>query len=412
MSAKTIALAAVLSVSPGLLHAQFEFKLAGRNVQVHSFASQGFAYSNDNNFLTMKTSQGSFSLTDFGLNVSTPITDKFRVGAQFYDRNVGSLGNFRPEVDWAMADYRFKDWFGARGGKVKTVLGLYNDTQDFEFLNTWALMPQAIYPMDVRGNVIAHVGGDIYGAIGMKSMGSVSYTMWVGQIPNDRDGGFLYGLSTSSRVPTPDGGYRFTTGVTKVVDRYDGWGWGGDLRWTTPLNGLVAGVSGMRQHMTATGFYVANQLPYLNTVARNFTASYYVEYTKGNLRLAGEYRRQPILPHYNSVSGAPLTADQDARGGYISAAYRISKWLELGTYHSRFVNDWRAYHDDPKNHVFDQVVTARFDLTRFVDLKLEGHFMDGAMIDSLFDRGFYAVPNPNGIAPKTNMFVARIGFHM
>ncbi len=64
-----------------------------------------------------------------------------------------------------MADYRFTSWLGVRGGQVKSVLGLYNDTEDMEFLHTWALMPQSIYPMDVRGDTIAHVGGDIYGKI-------------------------------------------------------------------------------------------------------------------------------------------------------------------------------------------------------------------------------------------------------
>ena len=44
----------------------------------------------------MHTSDGSFSMTDFGANISTQLTDKFRVGAQFYDRNVGKLGNWRP----------------------------------------------------------------------------------------------------------------------------------------------------------------------------------------------------------------------------------------------------------------------------------------------------------------------------
>jgi len=37
-------------------------------------------------------------------------------------------------------------WFGVRGGKVKTVIGLSNDTQDYEFLNTFALLPQSVYP--------------------------------------------------------------------------------------------------------------------------------------------------------------------------------------------------------------------------------------------------------------------------
>src|ERR1700719_1677200 len=100
---KTIVLAAALAGAPSLLHAQFDFNLAGRPVQVHSFASQGFAYSNQNNYLTMNTSRGAFSFTDLGFNVSIPVTERFHVGVQLYSYNVGLLGRFRPQLDWAVA---------------------------------------------------------------------------------------------------------------------------------------------------------------------------------------------------------------------------------------------------------------------------------------------------------------------
>ncbi len=117
---------------PGL--SQFDFTLDGRQVQVHSFASQGFMYSNENNYLSAPTSNGTLALTDFGANISAQVTDKFRIGAQIYDYNLGDLGNWYPQLDWATGDYRFKDWLGVRAGKVKTVLGLFNDVQDMQFL--------------------------------------------------------------------------------------------------------------------------------------------------------------------------------------------------------------------------------------------------------------------------------------
>jgi hypothetical protein len=123
-----------------------EFKLFDRAVQVHGFASQGFVYTDDNNWLTMNTSQGSAAWTDFGLNMSSEVTDRLRIGAQGYDRNLGQLGQYHPTLDWAVADYRFKSWFGLRGGKVKTTLGLYNDTQDLDFLRPFALLPKASIP--------------------------------------------------------------------------------------------------------------------------------------------------------------------------------------------------------------------------------------------------------------------------
>ena len=168
------------------------FTLAGRSVQFHGFASQGFAYSNENNYLTMKTAKGSFAFTDGGVNVSTQLTDKFRVGGQVYVRDIGNLGKWHPQLDWAQADYKFKDWFGIRGGVVKTVFGLHNDTQDMEFLHTFALLPQSIYPADLRDALIRHTGGDVYGEIRTKRLGSFSYTAYSGQRQDNRYGGYLY----------------------------------------------------------------------------------------------------------------------------------------------------------------------------------------------------------------------------
>ncbi|HYI95988.1 MAG TPA: hypothetical protein VEX68_20770, partial [Bryobacteraceae bacterium] len=133
---------------PALTHAQLKVK--DRPVQIHGFIQQGYAYSDTNNWMTMKTSKGSAAFTDGGLNISSPITDKFRIGAQAYTRDIGDLGNGQVQLDWAFADYKFADWFGVRGGKVKTALGLYNDTQDMEFLHTWAILPQSVYPLDLR----------------------------------------------------------------------------------------------------------------------------------------------------------------------------------------------------------------------------------------------------------------------
>ena len=406
MQATRFIFAAALSITPGLLYGQTDFRLAGRTVQVHSFASQGFAYSNENNFLSMKTSSGSFSMTDFGFNVSTSLTDKFRVGAQLYDRNVGKLGNWRPDLDWAVADYRFKDWFGIRGGKVKTVLGLYNDTQDLEFLHTWALMPQSVYPVDSRGDTIAHFGGDIYGNIPMKKLGSIAYTFYGGQRPSDMGSGFVYGLQTSSLV---NGQYIIAIG--KKIDSYGGPVYGGDLRWTTPLKGLLVGASYSNLDVTAHGSYLSNKLPYKLDCHDNTIATY-LQYTAGNFTFAGEYRKEPRYNYFNTSSGAPAQAFQNARLGYVSAAYRLSKRLEVGAYHSRLIRDWQANHGDPKNHVFDQAITARVDLKSYLDFKIEGHFIDSADIDSTMSRGFFAASNPGGIQPKMNLLVLRLGFHM
>ena len=80
---------------PIALHAQ-EFKIFDRTIQVHGFASQGFVYTDENNWLTMLSNQGRRAFPDFGVNVSTQITDKLRIGAQVYDRNLGNLEELAP----------------------------------------------------------------------------------------------------------------------------------------------------------------------------------------------------------------------------------------------------------------------------------------------------------------------------
>lgn len=168
-----------------------DFKLFDRDFQVHGFASQGLVYTSENNWLTTNSTAGSVSFTDFGANLSVLITDKLRAGAQLYDRNLGQLGKWHPELDWAYASYQFKPWFAIRGGKVKTVLGLYNDTQDLDFLHAFALLPQSMYPTDLRDSTIAHTGGDVYGDIRLKNhMGILSYTAYAGHREDSKYGGY------------------------------------------------------------------------------------------------------------------------------------------------------------------------------------------------------------------------------
>lgn len=398
MSFKTkgTALVAFLCTVPVVMHAQFDFKVDGLKFQVHSFASQGFAYSNDNNYLTMNTSQGTFAMTDGGVNLSTQLTDKFRVGAQVYDRNIGELGKWHPTLDFAFADYRFKDWFGIRAGKVKTVLGLFNDTQDMEFLHTFAILPQSMYPLDLRASTIAHTGGDIYGTIGIKKHGEISYTGYAGLESFDKYGGYVYGLAALG------------LNVTNVPARQ----FGGDLRWNDAIKGLLFGASCMHSPTTVlSSMQVAPGMTFPYTIwGRDNTVTFYAEYKIGNLALDGEYRRDTIA---GTTKMGPFPAagfDEDQRGWYVSAAYRVARRLELGAYESRFYPVWQQTSTPPTNHMYDTVAAAKIELTAHWDLKIEEHFMDGYGLPYSF-RGFYMQENATGLKPKTDMFVIRTGWN-
>src|SRR5580698_3796153 len=254
------------------VHAQ-DFKLFDRDVQVHGFISQGYVYTSGNNWLSLNSNgDGSAAYTDMGLNMSSPITDKLHVGAQVYDRNLGQLGQYHPQLDWAVADYRFTSWFGVRGGKVKTVLGLYNDTQDLDFLHTFALLPQSIYPTDLRDVNMAHSGGDIYGDIRLKdNLGTLSYTAFAGHRSDSIYDGYPLLLQSQEVYLKSQGGLQY----------------GADLRWKTPLKGLLIGISRVNQDITATGSSPdpANPtgplVPFVSNSKTEWTNQFYGQFTKG-----------------------------------------------------------------------------------------------------------------------------------
>jgi len=112
------------------------------NLQIHGFATQGFLFTTNNNYLTMKSSSGSLQWTEGALNVTAPLSERLRVGMQLHMYQMGELGGPNVLVDWALGDYKVSDQLGFRGGKVKVPMGLFNDSQDVDSLFVWTLLPQ------------------------------------------------------------------------------------------------------------------------------------------------------------------------------------------------------------------------------------------------------------------------------
>ncbi len=403
---RSAALSLCLGMAPISMWAQ-EFKVFDREVQIHGFASQGFVHTDNNNWLTMNTAGlGSGAFTDAGLNASTQVTDKFRIGAQVYDRKLGQLGDWHAELDWAVAAYKFKSWFGIRGGKVKTTLGLYTDTQDLDFLHTSALLPQSVYPTDLRDNNIAHLGGDLYGDIALSHhRGVLSYTAYAGQRNDSLHSGYPYLLASDHIYLTSLRGLQY----------------GADLRWKTPFKGVLIGLSRLNEDLTGKGTYInflnpaAGVVPYQVSPNAEWTNQYYGQYSVGKLRIDSEYRRYFVDSSYATTS--EITTD--VRGWYVAGAYRICKLLEIGTYYSRFtvtstiggaaagIIPEQTDTSLPQNHIYDEAITARIDLTRFWYLKVEGHFMNG--YGNTYPDGFYPQVNPQGFKPNTNALIVKTG---
>lgn len=360
-------------------------------------------YSTGNNYMTMPSTDGSFAFTDGGINVSAQINDKLRVGAQAYSRNIGRLGAGHVTLDWASVDYRWNDHFGVRAGKVKTVWGLYTDTQDLEFLHTWALLPQSIYPLDLRGTTIAHTGGDVYGSVSPKALGTFSYTAYMGLAPNDRTSGYTYGLAAIG----------FNVGnMTGTIK-------GADLNWSTPLEGLLVGAGYMytAQHFDCTNrFFGGNGRVDVNKNSSIFSA----QYMRGGWRLEAEYSRQLSAVGLDNVAGSlgppVMQFNLDQRAWYVASAYRVNKHFEFGGYYSDFSpndNFIRNFLNLPESALYlrDPAVTLRFDFKDHWDIKLEGHRIGGGGDPTAY-RGIYPQDDPAGVKTRTNLLVVRLGFNI
>ena len=378
------------------LHAQ-DFKLFDRSVQIHGFASQGFVHTDTNNWLTMNTSHfGSGEFTDFGANVSSQITDNFRIGAQIYDRNLGGLGKWYPSLDWAYGQYKFKPWFGIRGGRVKTVLGLYNDTQDLDFLHPFALLPQSIYSIDVRDSTIAHDGGDVFGDIRLgQKYGTLSYTAYAGHRDNSVHGGVAYLINSDGLI----------------FNSLSGLQYGADVRWQTPLKGLLIGASHQNQDNTnkftvplPTGPIADNSSDH-----SDYINQFYGEYTWKRLLVDAEFRRS-----WDDTGTQGFNESQiDVHSWYVAGAYRIVKRVQVGSYYSSYWVNFPIGNLVPaaSGESHDKVISGRVDINRYFNLKIEGHFIDGVGYPAVSPIGFYMFNNPQGLKPDTKALVIKGGFH-
>jgi hypothetical protein len=258
-----------------------------------------------------------------------------------------------------------------------------------EFLHTWALLPQSVYPLDLRSVTIAHSGADVYGTISSKKAGSLAYTVYGGSFPDDKNGGYRYGIEDLGLV------------IKSPIKR---WGAGTDLRWTTPIEGLQTGFSRLESYGSFDLQPIGVPVVIHDDIRPWRTSALYGDYQKNQWHFSGEFRRSSFGARSTPATSPDLHVTSD--GWFLAAAYRVAKPLELGTYYTRFIADTSQDASLPANHISGPVVTGRIDLTKYVSVKVEGHFMDGYG-STTSPHGFYLRDNTGGLADTTKMLVIR-----
>lgn len=351
-------------------------------IVLHGYISQGFLLSSNNNYLSMKSSVGSPQWTDGAVNVSDSPSDNLRVGIQLHMYELGEFGGSSLQVDWALGDYRVNDHFGFRAGKVKTVWGLFNDSQDIDAVFLWILLPQGSYAIDHKSFYLAHVGGDVYGELSFgRQFGTLRYDGYAGQATVDLNDGYIRQFA--------DIGLVFTSSL-------GGKTYGGDLRWETPIRGLTIGSSGNVLSVDGTAPTGGIHLP------PTLTPSFYAQFNRGKVYLAGEYDRIPITANLTIGSEAfPFIAD--GRSWFAMGRYRLRKKFEVGSYFSHYINK-SADTTQSANYSKDWVVCGRYDVTQYFYAKIEGHLLHGTAL------GYYTSSNPSGLSPNSSMLAAKVGF--
>lgn len=157
-----------------------EDPFAPLNLETHGYASFGNVRSWGRDWID-GSEGGTNEFWEAAINVISRPTDRLRLGAQIFVRDVGDYDNGTPQLDWAYADWRAADQFGAQLGRVRVALGLYNEVLDIDAARTPVLLPSSVYSLRSRDLYISTDGGKLYGFLDMAGAGSLEYQFYAGK---------------------------------------------------------------------------------------------------------------------------------------------------------------------------------------------------------------------------------------
>jgi len=139
-----------------------------------------------------------------------------------------------------------------------------------------------------------------------------------------------------------------------------------------------------------------------------------IEYVWKNFKLAAEYKQlnYDLALSYDDVTVVSMEMHNEMYYGAVS--YRFCDWFEMGTYYSVFYYD----RNDKDGNLFaaafgqpnfvgwqkDWTVSARFDLSEYITIKLETHFIDGAA-------NMFQFENPQGLERDSVLYAAKCSFN-
>lgn len=355
-------------------------------VEFHGFASQGYLYTTNNNYLGPTTKGGTFEFNEFALNATAQPHERVRIGVQVLAYDLVNVGNDKVQIDWAYGTYTHPVApdvsVGLTAGRFKTGHGLYGDYRDIDVARSAVFLPMSTYSAKFRDVYIAVNGAGVSLTASGKA-GTIEAMGYVGSNNADPDGPI--GTEFSSLVP----GYQIETIRIKRVN-------GGHLNWQTPLDGLrVHGSLLYTNHL-----YVDGTIPMpvaipgspvgrMAEFPQSFDLQYYydgiagLEFQRGNFTAATEanmiYFKMPI------TGGAFYSR---MRSAYGMLSWRFLPKLEAATsYGVLLTEDYNSRTSDPDHRGLS--FSLRFDPVEHWLIKAEFQRNRGTALLNGYD-------NPSG----------------
>jgi len=337
----------------------------------HGFASQGFMYSSDYNYLDSDSKNGSFQFTEVGLNASMNPFPHTRITAQGFLFDVGNVGKYQPDLDYALIDYNFCDALGVRAGRILRPEGIYNTIQSIDLARTSILLPQGMYDARYRDFSGAVDGGSVYGGFGLGKAGTMSYEVYGGMVNLSEQGGVARLLQDASNH-LPYSSYTDVNDFPEV---------GMQFWWNTPVAGLRAGLAANEAFGFSYDYWISPKIHGPGAVNSSMDATVIhpsLEYQWKNWDFQAEYLIR-YEPAESTASGHPYNAGPGHLGAdtwYAGASYRFNKWFETGVYYTEDYNDIYD-RSNSKQYQKDLALSLRFDPKDWWIIKIEGHYLHG-----------------------------------
>jgi hypothetical protein len=360
-------------------------------VELHGFASQGYLYTTNNNFMGPTTQGGTFEFNEFALNATAQPHERVRVGLQIMAYDLADTGNDQVQIDWAYGTYRHPLAAGVdvalTAGRFKTGHGLYGDYRDIDVARSAVFLPITTYSPRYRDYYIA-VNGASVALSAQGRMGSIEAMGYVGTNQTDVDG--TAGRQFAAFIP----GLEVDSMRSKRVD-------GGHVNWSTPLDGLRLHGGVMHiNHFLVDGHLTTPVSPpgggagRLATTTVHFDLQDYwdgiagLEYQAGNFTFAAE-GSQIYFSIEPTMGGMPAGKVYNRwTNGYLLTAWRFHRLFEISSSYGVFLSDDSdTGTDDPEHR--GASIALRFDPIDHWLIKAEFQRNRGTALLNSFD-------NPNG----------------